>query len=65
MSRPTQECPRCGLTFRIKAKAKVKPANGNAVYLCGLNLNYVVCDYMWGKQCIYERVCAAKKVRKA
>jgi hypothetical protein len=62
MSRTTKECPRCGLTFRTKAKPKVKPAKGNAGYLCGLK--DVLCDYMWGKQCIYERVCAAKKVRK-
>jgi hypothetical protein len=62
MSRTTQECPRCGLTFQAKAKTKVKPANGNAGYLCGLK--DALCDYRRGKECIYKLACTEKKERK-
>ena len=40
MSRTTQECPRCGLEFRAKAKPKAKPAKGRTGYLCTFNTVY-------------------------
>jgi hypothetical protein len=57
MTRPTQKCPRCGLTFRTKAKTKSR-----TLYEC--TVEDACCKWRRVRECTYEKDCTAKKVRK-